>query len=88
MTLDSLLDGPVGRWPDWKDANCVGLPTAEADRIFFPRNGKVGPEARALCDPCQMRRTCAVMSTGETDGVWAGVNLSTRKHRETAHPAA
>lgn len=74
--------------PGWHlEAACNDLTDAEADRLFFPKHGKVTKPAMELCEPCPVRADCILAALhepearppgrgtgGTTRGIWAALS--------------
>lgn len=68
----------------WKlRGGCSSLSYQEADRIFFPDNGKLTTEATALCSACPVRQQCGESADGEMEGYgsFAGEAAADRRER-------
>lgn len=62
--------------PDWhRKAACRGV----GPDVFFIEKGQSTGPAKALCDACEVRTSCADAGQGEEFGVWAGMAPRARK---------
>lgn len=67
MTEDELEEA-------WAARRCLGLPSEEADRLFFTKGG--ASEGKRLCLPCPAREPCAVRALeADRDGDYMPMGL-------------
>jgi|SRR5215471_3828657 len=71
--------------PDgWKDkSKCKDLDPYKADQLFFPEGNKANlfAAARAYCETCPVRMTCATYAIvlGINWGAWGGMSPNERR---------
>jgi len=71
---------PPKRWQD--RAECRGMPPS----LWYPQNkdGSGKEVAMATCSRCPVKAECRqhAIDTGETNGIWGGVNLDPSRAKE------
>lgn len=64
----------------WQEqAKCIGLPTSEITRLFFPEVTSTNPHVQEFCNGCIVRTEC--LNYGvlyKEEGYWGGLNLKQR----------
>lgn len=57
--------------PAWEDANCAGVSTEQADKLFFTPGFE--PAAKIFCEGCPHARECLLTGEKFQVGVFGGV---------------